>query len=155
MKFRHEEVFFFFPKTCSLALGPTQPPTQLVPGVLSTGVKRPRRETEHSPLSCGKRMSGTIPPFPLHDFTAWTEESVPFFTFSQPGQKENAVVWLERSVLDSFRIPSIGVVRSSAKKDYEEPPRTSEQSVMRPRFEPGTSEHRQKPTVSKKNVTHQ
>jgi len=30
------------------ALGPTQPPIQWVPGVLSPGVKRPERETDHS-----------------------------------------------------------------------------------------------------------
>jgi hypothetical protein len=31
------------------ALGPTQPPTQWVRGVLSPGVKRPVREADHSP----------------------------------------------------------------------------------------------------------
>jgi hypothetical protein len=30
-------------------LGPTQPPTQWVPGALSLGVKRPGREADHSP----------------------------------------------------------------------------------------------------------
>jgi hypothetical protein len=33
------------------ALGPTQPPIQLVPGALSLGVKRPRREADHLPPS--------------------------------------------------------------------------------------------------------
>jgi hypothetical protein len=33
------------------ALGPTQPPIQCVPGVLSLGVKRPRHEADHSPPS--------------------------------------------------------------------------------------------------------
>jgi hypothetical protein len=33
------------------ALGPTQPPNQWVPGALSLGVKRPRREADHSPPS--------------------------------------------------------------------------------------------------------
>jgi hypothetical protein len=33
------------------ALGPTQPPIQWVPGVLSQGVKRPGREVDHSPPS--------------------------------------------------------------------------------------------------------
>jgi hypothetical protein len=31
-------------------LGPTQPPIQWVLGVLSSGVKRPEREADHSPL---------------------------------------------------------------------------------------------------------
>jgi hypothetical protein len=34
-----------------MALGPTQPPTQWVPGVLSLGVKRRGREADHSPPS--------------------------------------------------------------------------------------------------------
>jgi hypothetical protein len=33
------------------ALGPTQLPIQWVPGALSLGVKRPGRETDHSPPS--------------------------------------------------------------------------------------------------------
>jgi len=33
------------------ALGPTQRPMQWVPGALSLGVKRPGRETDHSPPS--------------------------------------------------------------------------------------------------------
>jgi hypothetical protein len=32
-------------------LGPTQPPIQCVEGALSMGVKRPERETDHSPPS--------------------------------------------------------------------------------------------------------
>jgi hypothetical protein len=34
-----------------MALGPTQPPIQRVPGALSMGVKRPGREADHSPPS--------------------------------------------------------------------------------------------------------
>jgi len=32
-------------------LGPTQPPIQWIPGALSLGVKRPGRQTDHSPPS--------------------------------------------------------------------------------------------------------
>jgi hypothetical protein len=32
-------------------LGPTQPPIQWAPGAVSTGVKRPGREADHSPTS--------------------------------------------------------------------------------------------------------
>jgi hypothetical protein len=35
----------------TMALGPTQPPIQWVPGALSLGVKRPGREADHSPPS--------------------------------------------------------------------------------------------------------
>jgi hypothetical protein len=34
-----------------MALGPTQPPIQWIPGALSLGVKRPGREADHSPPS--------------------------------------------------------------------------------------------------------
>jgi hypothetical protein len=36
------------------ALGSTQPPIQWVPGALSPGVKRPRREADHSPAASAK-----------------------------------------------------------------------------------------------------
>jgi hypothetical protein len=36
------------------ALGPTQPPTQWVPGALPLGVKSPGREADHSPPSNGE-----------------------------------------------------------------------------------------------------
>jgi hypothetical protein len=36
------------------ALEPTQPPIQWIPGALSLGLKRPRREADHSPPSSAK-----------------------------------------------------------------------------------------------------
>jgi hypothetical protein len=42
---------FLFTTASRTALEPTQPPIQLVPGVLSLGVKRPGREADHSPPS--------------------------------------------------------------------------------------------------------
>jgi hypothetical protein len=42
---------FLFTAVSRLALGPTQPPIQWVPGALSRGVKRPGREADHSPPS--------------------------------------------------------------------------------------------------------
>jgi hypothetical protein len=44
--------FFPLDSVSSPALGPTQPPVQRVPGVLSPGVKaRPGRDADHSPPS--------------------------------------------------------------------------------------------------------
>jgi hypothetical protein len=42
---------FFFTTVSRMALGPTQPPIQWVPGALSLGIKRPGREADHSPPS--------------------------------------------------------------------------------------------------------
>jgi len=39
---------FIFTTASRTALGPTQPHTQLLPGSLSLGVKRPGREADHS-----------------------------------------------------------------------------------------------------------
>jgi hypothetical protein len=40
---------FFFDTMSRPVLGPTQPPIQWVLGAISLGVKRPRREADHSP----------------------------------------------------------------------------------------------------------
>jgi hypothetical protein len=42
---------FLFTTASRTALEPTQPPVQWVPGALSLEVKRPERETDHSPPS--------------------------------------------------------------------------------------------------------
>jgi hypothetical protein len=56
-----------FSTTFRLALGPTQPNIQWVPGSLSLGVERPGRETDHSPPTSAevknKWMYTTIPPY--------------------------------------------------------------------------------------------
>jgi hypothetical protein len=46
--------FFFFVMLSRPALGPTQPPTQRVPGTTTPGVKRPGREAGNSPPSSAK-----------------------------------------------------------------------------------------------------
>jgi hypothetical protein len=48
---RQELGIFLFTTASSLAVGPTQPPIQWLPGALSLGVKRPGREADHSPPS--------------------------------------------------------------------------------------------------------
>jgi hypothetical protein len=45
---------FLYTTMSRLALGPTHPPIQWVPGTLSLGVKRPGREADHSPPSSAK-----------------------------------------------------------------------------------------------------
>jgi hypothetical protein len=44
----------FFTTVSTLALGPTKPPIQWMPGALSLGVKRPGREADHSPPTIAK-----------------------------------------------------------------------------------------------------
>jgi hypothetical protein len=48
-----------------LALGPTHPPIQWVPGAISLGVKGPGREADHSlPCSAEDKNGGAIPLLP-------------------------------------------------------------------------------------------
>jgi hypothetical protein len=53
-----------FSKTAIQALGPTQPPIQLVPEAISPRVKRPGSEADHSLSSNAEdKNDGTIPIF--------------------------------------------------------------------------------------------
>jgi hypothetical protein len=51
---------FLFTKASRPALESTQSPIQGVPGALSLGVKRPVRETDHSPPSSSKVNNGVV-----------------------------------------------------------------------------------------------
>jgi len=54
-----------------LAMGPTQPPVQWVPGILSPEVKWQVHEADHLPLSSAKFKNvwsyTSVPPVHLHD----------------------------------------------------------------------------------------
>jgi hypothetical protein len=55
-----------------MALGPTQPPIQWVPGDLSLGVKRPGHETDHSPRSSAEvKNAWRYTSTPQYAFMAW------------------------------------------------------------------------------------
>jgi hypothetical protein len=45
---------FLFSTASGTALGPTQPPIQWIPGILSLGIKQSGREADHSPPSSAK-----------------------------------------------------------------------------------------------------
>jgi hypothetical protein len=51
---------FLFTTVFRTALGPTQPPIQWVPGAFSLGVKRQRREADHSPPSSAEVKNAWI-----------------------------------------------------------------------------------------------
>jgi hypothetical protein len=56
---------FLFSVISRLALGPTQPSIQWVPGALFPGVKWQGHEADHVPPSSAEvKNSGTIPPLP-------------------------------------------------------------------------------------------
>jgi hypothetical protein len=61
---------FLFTTASRPALGPTQPPIQWVPQVLSLGVKRMGREAAHSPPSIAEAQNAwsytSTPPIRLH-----------------------------------------------------------------------------------------
>jgi hypothetical protein len=54
-----------------MALGPTQPPIQWVAGTLSLGVKRPRREADHTPPSSTEVNN------------AWSYTSTPLYVYME------------------------------------------------------------------------
>jgi hypothetical protein len=58
---------FLFTTTSRMALGPTQPPIQWVPGDHSLGVKLPRHEADHSPPSKAEVKN----PLPQYAFMVW------------------------------------------------------------------------------------
>jgi hypothetical protein len=60
---------FHFTTASRTALGPTQPPIQRVPWALSPGVKRPRREADHSPPSSSEVKN------------AWSYTSTPQYVY--------------------------------------------------------------------------
>jgi hypothetical protein len=60
---------FLFTTVSRMALGPTQPPIQWIPRVLSLGVKRPEREDDHSPPSSAEVKN------------AWSYTSTPQYVF--------------------------------------------------------------------------
>jgi hypothetical protein len=63
---------FLFTTMSRLALMPTQPPIQWVPGVLSLGVKRPGREADHSPpSSAGVKNAWSYTSTHQYAFKAW------------------------------------------------------------------------------------
>jgi hypothetical protein len=101
---------FLFTTASRTALGPTQPPTQWVPGAVSLEVKRPGREADHSPPSNAEvkkwvelylhsltrlhggvlsQSTGTTLPLPqsrnfwIHPHIGWKERSY-FVLFFQP-----------------------------------------------------------------------
>jgi hypothetical protein len=67
--FRRRLGIFLFTTASRMALRPTQPPIQWVPGALSLGVKRPGREADNSP------------PFSAEVKNAWSYTSTPQYVF--------------------------------------------------------------------------
>jgi hypothetical protein len=56
---------FLFSKISRLTLGPTQPPVQWTQEALFPGVKRQKREADHSPPSSSEiKYYGATPPLP-------------------------------------------------------------------------------------------
>jgi hypothetical protein len=73
---------FVFTTASRTALGPTQPPIQWVPAVLSLGVQRLGREAEHSPPSSAEvKNVWSYTSTPQYVFTAWCLVKHRDFTF--------------------------------------------------------------------------
>jgi hypothetical protein len=73
---------FFFSKTLRLSLGPTQSPSQWVPGFFFSGVKRPGSKVNPSPQSRAKVKNEVyLPPRPPLCLHSMDRENVTFYVF--------------------------------------------------------------------------
>jgi hypothetical protein len=63
-------MIFLLSTASRLALGPTQPPIQWLPGAISQEVKRPVREADHLPPSSAEVKNGGARP-PLPHMSSW------------------------------------------------------------------------------------
>jgi hypothetical protein len=73
---------FLFTTTSRIAVGPTQPHIQWVPGALALGVKRPGNEADHSPPSSAEvKNEWSCTSTPQYVFMAWCLVKNRDFTF--------------------------------------------------------------------------
>jgi len=75
---------FLFATVSRLALGPSQPPIQWVTRALSLGLKWPRREADHSPISSAEvKNMWSYTPLSQYAFMVWcsvkAEEQIKLF----------------------------------------------------------------------------
>jgi hypothetical protein len=80
----HFVLHWIFTTVSRTVLGPTQTPSQWVPGVLSLGIKRPGREADKSPLSSAEvKECVELYLHPQYVFMAWClVEHRDIFTFT-------------------------------------------------------------------------
>jgi hypothetical protein len=98
---RRELGIFLFSTASRLDLGPTQPPIQWVPGVLSPAVKRPGREADHSLSSSAEVKNSWHYAFtPKYAFVAWClvkhRDNFTLFTFLTWFSRNEKHVWCKR-----------------------------------------------------------
>jgi hypothetical protein len=72
-----------FSKPSKPALGPTQPPIQRVPGLLSPGVNGPRREADHTPSSTKVKNEWSYTSTPPYAFIPCTGTTPLDLTFKK------------------------------------------------------------------------
>jgi hypothetical protein len=104
------------------ALWPAQPPIQWVPAVLSPGVKRPRREADHSPATSAEvKNAWSYTSTPQYVFMAWClvrHRDNFTFTFYEECKR-----WIEKAVEGSARCWFQGTVtiQPSTWRDWKKP----------------------------------
>jgi hypothetical protein len=106
------ETIFLIITTSRPVLGPTQLPTQWIPGTLSLGVRRPGREPDHpSPHIAEVKHGGAIPPL-LHVCSQRVASLM----------KHGVEIMCNRIRPNGYRGLSLGVRRPGREPDHSPPP---------------------------------
>jgi hypothetical protein len=92
---------FFFTTASRSIMGPTQPPTQGVPGALSLGVKRPGREAGHSfPSNAEVKNAWSYISPPQYALMGWCSVKAPINCMSQDSSVSKVMAMGSTSVLE-------------------------------------------------------
>jgi hypothetical protein len=105
---------FLFTTASRMALGPTQPPIQWVPGAPSLGVKRPGREADHSSPSSAEIKEWVELYFHFPNTPSWRGAQLKkhrdSFTFLPLGPNQSSLQWIREALSTAPRILNLGTV---------------------------------------------
>jgi hypothetical protein len=116
---------FLFTSASRLAMGPTQPPIQWVPGAFSLGVKWPRHEANHSPPSSAKVNNAceAVIPCPKHTFMVWhsvKRKNHPILHLSTYEQRHFSLFGRKQKIKDNVCLGLVtSMIHCSGMREYQ------------------------------------